>query len=163
MISEMFPPFLYFYLSFGAYAAFTLQVYYAALPRQLHPLFSCLFPTPLYFCLLYETSATFPRLFHPLFSVQLITFNWMVRHFTYSRHNNALSNCLSSWIIHEYMVVVVTDAQAYYYIDVLYIVASSQFADFAVPVSYSESIINVNLAIWPLFFTKCNTFLCPRN
>ncbi len=57
------------------------------------------------------------------------------------------------------MVVIVTDAQAYYYIVVLYIVASSQFADFAVPVSYSESIINVNLAIWPLF-TKCNTFLC---
>ncbi len=43
------------------------------------------------------------------------------------------------------MVVVVTDAQAYYYIDVLYIVASSQFADFAVPVSYSESII---MLIW---------------
>ncbi len=61
------------------------------------------------------------------------------------------------------MVVIVTDAQAYYYIDVLYIVAYSQFADFAVPMSYSESIINVNLAIWPLFFTKCNTFLCPRN
>ncbi len=61
------------------------------------------------------------------------------------------------------MVIVVTDAQAYYYnIVVLYIVASSQLADFAVPVSYSESIINVNLAIWPLF-TKCNTFLCSRN
>ncbi len=40
---EMFPPFLYFCLSFGAYAAFSLQVYYAALSRQLHPLLpSCM-------------------------------------------------------------------------------------------------------------------------
>ena len=50
----------------------------------------------------------------------------MGRRFTNSCKDDALPNCLSSWIIHEYThrqllsSVVVTDTQAYYYIDIYY-------------------------------------------